>query len=166
MVADGIVRLYRNYDPDVSGTSVQMVSSFRGLNETLRMKQGAGLITNWKQNGGHLLVGGDSRIIRVWDAHTEAQLVVCTSHIQFASFVDSFLQDMETDSNSPVTAMSSEEGVSKVFLASFADGTIKVFDRRMEEEDAIVRAYPGAHSAWVQNVKMQPSLSGQFLSAR
>lgn len=62
--------------------------------------------------------------------------------------------------------MSSEEGVSKVFLASFADGAVKVFDRRLEEEDAIVRAYPAAHSAWVQNVKMHPSLTGQFLSAR
>lgn len=53
-----------------------MVSSFRGLNEVLRMRRGAGLITDWKQNGGHLLVSGDSRIVRVWDAHTEAQIMV------------------------------------------------------------------------------------------
>ena len=74
--ADGIVRLYRNYDPDVTTESVQMVSSFRGLNEVLRMRRGAGLIADWKQAGGHLLVGGDSRIVRVWDAHTEAQMMV------------------------------------------------------------------------------------------
>ena len=74
-------------------------------------------------------------------------------------------QDIETNTDSPVTAMTSEEGNSNVFLASFADGAVKVFDRRLEEEDAIVRAYP-AHSAWVQNVKLHPTLSGQFLSAR
>ena len=74
--ADGIVRLYRNYDPSVSSDPVQMVSSFRGLNEVLRMRRGAGVVTSWKQNGGNLLVSGDSRIIRVWDAHTEAQLQV------------------------------------------------------------------------------------------
>ena len=52
-----------------------------------------------------------------------------------------------------------------VSLASFADGTVKVFDRRLEEEDAIVRSF-NAHTAWVQNVKLHPSLAGQFLSAR
>lgn len=76
LVADGIVRLYRNYDPDLSGSPVQMVSSFRGLNELLRMKRGAGLVTEWKQSGGSLLVGGDSRFIRVWEAHTENPLMV------------------------------------------------------------------------------------------
>lgn len=70
------MRLYRNYDPDLSGSPVQMVSSFRGLNEVLRMKRGAGLITEWKQQGGMILVGGDSRIVRVWDAHTESSLMV------------------------------------------------------------------------------------------
>lgn len=53
-----------------------MVSSFRGLNEVVRMKRGAGVIAAWKQNGGNLLVSGDSRIVRIWDAHTEAQLLV------------------------------------------------------------------------------------------
>ena len=76
MIADGVVRLYRNYDPDVSSSSVQMVSSFRGLNELQLMKRGTGLITDWKQTTGHLLVGGDSRVIRVWDAHTEIQVMV------------------------------------------------------------------------------------------
>lgn len=61
--------------------------------------------------------------------------------------------------------MTSEDGNSTVFLASFADGTVKVFDRRLEEEDAIVRTYH-AHSAWVQNVKSHPTLMNQFLSAR
>lgn len=77
LLADGVVRLYRNYDPDLSsGNPVQMVSSFRGLNEVLRMKRGAGLITEWRQAGGLLLVGGDSRIVRLWDAHIESSIMV------------------------------------------------------------------------------------------
>ena len=75
-LADGIVRLYRNYDPSLSNGPVQMVSSFRGANEMLQMQRGSGVITDWRQTGGTLLVGGDSRVVRVWDAHTESQVMV------------------------------------------------------------------------------------------
>jgi len=71
-----MIRLYRNYDPATSSTDVQMVSAFRGLSEIVSMRRGAGVVVDWKQAGGFLLVGGDSHIIRVWDAHTEAQLLV------------------------------------------------------------------------------------------
>ena len=50
-------------------------------------------------------------------------------------------------------------------MASFADGTVKVFDRRLDEEDAIVRSY-GEHQSWVQNVRWHPHLGAQFLSGR
>ena len=64
-----------------------------------------------------------------------------------------------------MTAIASDGGSSQKFIASFADGVVKVFDRRMEEEDAVVRKYSD-HAAWVQNVRWHPKLSGQFLSAR
>lgn len=70
--------MYRNYDPDLGNGPVQMVSSFRALNDVITMKRGAGsgVVTDWKQQGGTLLVSGDSRVIRVWDAHTENQILV------------------------------------------------------------------------------------------
>ncbi|KAH7920933.1 hypothetical protein BV22DRAFT_765532 [Leucogyrophana mollusca] len=145
--ADGIVRLYRNYDPSLNQGPLQMVSSFRGLNEMIQVRRGSGLVMDWKQSGGSLLVGGDSRIIRVWDAHTESQVL-----------------DLETNSESPVTAIASDHGSSSTFIAGFADGVVKVFDRRLEEEDAVVRSYHEHHS-WVQNVRYHPRLGGQFLSA-
>ena len=144
-----------------------MVSSFRGLNELQLMKRGTGLITDWKQTTGHLLVGGDSRVIRVWDAHTEIQVMVnhVLPSLQSLCANDKVHQDIETNSDSPVTALASEDNATKVALASFADGSVKVLDWRLQDEDSIVRSY-SAHSAWVQNVKLHPTLSGQFLTAR
>jgi regulatory associated protein of mTOR len=63
-----------------------------------------------------------------------------------------------------VTAIASDLGSTTTFLASFADGSVKVFDRRLEEEDSIVRAYR-SHASWVQNVRWHPFYSGQFFSA-
>jgi len=82
--AEGIVRLYRNYDPDLGNGPVQMVSSFRALNDVIAMKRGtgSGVVTDWKQQGGTLLVSGDSRVIRVWDAHTENQILASFLHIR------------------------------------------------------------------------------------
>lgn len=64
-----------------------MVSSFRGLNDLIQMKKGSGLVTDWKQAGGSLLVGGDSRIIRIWDAHTETQIMVGDTPVHFRVYL-------------------------------------------------------------------------------
>lgn len=73
-------------------------------------------------------------------------------------------QDVDTDSESPVTAISSEMDSSQTFAASFANGMVKVFDRRVEDEDTIVRTYSD-HTAWVQNVCWHATQQFQFLSA-
>lgn len=79
--------------------------------------------------------------------------------------VDAVLQDLETNSESPVTSIASDHGASQIFVAGFADGVAKVFDRRLAENNAIVRSYSD-HTSWIQNVKWHPMLRGQFFSAR
>lgn len=59
----------------------------------------------------------------------------------------------------------SDDTSPSIFSAGFADGVIKVFDRRLEEENAIIRAY-NHNTSWVQNVKWHPTLPSQFLSSR
>ncbi|KAJ7591195.1 raptor N-terminal caspase like domain-containing protein [Mycena floridula] len=145
--ADGLVRLYRNYDPSLDQGPVQMVSAFRALNEVVQVRQGSGMVMDWEQSTGILLVAGDSRVIKAWDAGTETQGL-----------------DLDTNSDSPVTAIVSDHGASPTFVASFADGAIKAFDRRMEDDNAIIMTY-NEHKSWVQNVKPHPSVGSQFLSA-
>ncbi|KAF6748431.1 hypothetical protein DFP72DRAFT_576071 [Ephemerocybe angulata] len=145
--SDGIVRMYRNYDPTVEQGPLQMVSAFRALNEVIPIRQGSGMVIDWRQNAGTLLVGGDSRVIKVWDAQTETQGL-----------------DIDTGSESPVTSICSDHQSNQTFIASFADGTVKVFDRRLEEEDAMVRMY-SEHASSVQNARWHPMYSGKFMSA-
>lgn len=73
-----MVRLFRNYDPDLASEPLQMVSAFRGLSEMVQLRRGvgSGVVMDWKQPCGTLLVGGDSKVIRVWDAPTETTVLV------------------------------------------------------------------------------------------
>lgn len=82
MKADGVVRLFRNYDPDLATEPLQMVSAFRGLSELIQMRRGtgSGIVMDWKQPDGTLLIGGDSKVIRVWDAPTETTVLVSPNH--------------------------------------------------------------------------------------
>jgi regulator-associated protein of mTOR len=73
--------MYRNYDPTLEQGPLQMVTSFRALNEMVQMRQGTGLVMDWKQTSGTILVGGDARVIKMWDAQTETQGLVCIMHI-------------------------------------------------------------------------------------
>ena len=54
---------------------------------------------------------------------------------------------------------------SAYFLCSFADGKIKLFDRRLSPEDAVVKTYRG-HTSAVQKVRWQRSAARDVLSAR
>ncbi len=80
--SEGQVRLYRGYDRPLPTGSAQpkILTSFAALPELLRSRRPSGLILDWQQVTGHLLAGGDSRLIRVWDAHRE--LCVCVSEVQ------------------------------------------------------------------------------------
>jgi regulator-associated protein of mTOR len=146
--ADGAAKLYRNYDPETGGGAPQLVSAFRVLGETVQVRRGAGLVLEWRQPGGTLLAGGDARVIKLWDAHTETALM-----------------DLDTHADAPCGALASERGgAGATFLAGTGDGGVRLLDRRKDEDAAVVRAYR-AHSAWVQAVRWHPFYAGQFFTA-
>lgn len=74
--ADGHVRLFRHYE---SPADVKLVSSFQGISETIpttTQQQDAGLVVEWQQGRGQVLMGGNVKYIRVWDATRETILQV------------------------------------------------------------------------------------------
>ena len=70
--SDGIIKIFRNYE---SEKQVEVVSAFRALTDIVPSNKNAGLVFDWQQGQGKLLVAGDVKIIRVWNAATE----ICTN---------------------------------------------------------------------------------------
>lgn len=70
--SDGVIKIFRNYE---SEKKVELVTAFRALTDLVPSTKNAGLVLDWQQGQGKLLVAGDVKIIRVWNAATE----ICTS---------------------------------------------------------------------------------------
>lgn len=147
--ADGDVRIYANYDEPCwkAGKGPKLVSSMRALPHLIRSKRPSGLIMDWQQISGSLLVGGDSRSVRIWDAHRE--LCVC---------------DVPTWVPSCVTSISSETDIGHIFVCGFGNGTIATYDRRNPPETSLVRMWR-EHPDWISNVHLQKRSNRELVSA-
>lgn len=70
--SDGMIKLFRNYEAE---KQIEMVSAFRALTDLVPSNKNAGLVFDWQQGQGKLLVAGDVKVVRVWNAATE----ICTN---------------------------------------------------------------------------------------
>lgn len=136
--SDGIIKLYKNYS---SMDNIENIASWKGLSEMLLTPRSYGLITEWQQSRGSLLATGDVKIIRVWDAHTETVQV-----------------DIPAKTSALITSLTSDQVAGDLFVGGFSDGTIRVYDRRLDHRNAIVRrwrASGGGRDVWINNVHFQ-----------
>ncbi|OLL23090.1 WD repeat-containing protein mip1 [Neolecta irregularis DAH-3] len=141
---DGIIRVYRNYWND----EVEPVSAWRALTDLVKSDhRGSGLVTEWQQGRGTLLVGGDVKVIRVWDAPGE----ICA-------------YDIPARSGSCVTSISSDQVAGNVFVAGFGDGAVRVYDKRNKPRDSMVRSWK-EHKSWVSKVHLQRGGNRELASA-
>jgi regulator-associated protein of mTOR len=70
--SDGVIKIFRNYDRK---GETELVTGFRALTDLVSSNKNAGLVFDWQQGRGLILVAGDVKVIRVWNAGTE----VCTN---------------------------------------------------------------------------------------
>jgi regulatory associated protein of mTOR len=133
--ADGIVKIYRNYE---SRQDVQLVSTFRALTDMQpRGGVSGGLVAEWLQGQGKLIVGGDEKVIRVWNAATETNTEVIPAR-----------------SGSCITSLSADQVAGQIFVAGYADGAVRVFDMREAPRDAMVITWK-EHKAWIVKAHIQ-----------
>ncbi|MBW0485905.1 hypothetical protein O181_025620 [Austropuccinia psidii MF-1] len=143
--ADGHIRIFRDYD---RAERMEVVTAFKGLpNHEPSTLADAGVVTDWQQSTGLLLVGGNSREIKVWNSCRE-----------------SCVENIKTRANSCMTSLSSDHVVGSIICAGFGDGSMRIYDRRQPLKNSMVRVYRGLHTSWLTRVQMQAGGRRELIS--
>ncbi|KAK5663164.1 hypothetical protein OQA88_6581 [Cercophora sp. LCS_1] len=143
--SDGVIRIYRNYD---DSERIELASAWRALTHMVPSNVNSGMVFDWQQVKGQVLVAGDERMIRIWNAGHE----VCTHEIPARS-------------GSCVTALTSDQMTGNIFVAGFGDGAIRVFDTRMKPQETMVRKWKDDSRQWIRSIHMQRGGQRELLSA-
>jgi regulator-associated protein of mTOR len=159
--SDGVIKLYRDYE---SSEKVELVTAFRALTDLEPSNKNAGLVFDWQQSRGQILVAGDVRSIRVWNAGTEMCTAVGLLVFEVEEDDLTGSQDINARSGSPITSITSDQVEGNLFVASFGDGAVRVYDQREKPQRALVKVWK-EHKAWVTDIHLQRGGQRDLLSA-
>lgn len=166
--SDGVIRVYRHYDsPDTplktlgngngiirssTGTTdsgVELASAWRALTQMVPSNVNSGMVFDWQQVTGRVLVAGDERVIRVWYAAHETCVM-----------------DIPARSGSCVTSLTSDQMTGNIFVAGFGDGAVRAYDTRLRPQESMIRKWKDdTDRQWVKSVHMQRGGKRELLSA-
>lgn len=144
--SDGLARVFRRYE---DSKSCHVVTSWWLFPDVVHHQPQNPLVrVDWQQSRGHLLAGGDSRIIRIWDAAREQAVL-----------------DMPVRTSAKLTALTSDKVAGNLVFAGFSDGAIHAYDHRLEKQQALIRRWKPAssglhsrgmgHASKILNLRMQ-----------
>ncbi|PSN48417.1 Regulatory-associated protein of mTOR [Blattella germanica] len=144
---DGSIRLWNNYALTQQGREPGLITAWQALADvqpvSRSLNAGAGLVMSWEQRSQNVVVTGDVRIIRIWDAESELKV-----------------QDIPTGADCCVTSISTDLAESCLMLVGCGDGSVRLFDRRLTPQEARVMTWR-EHSGWVVDVNLRcDSLTG------
>ena len=122
---------------DTEGRGVEVVSAWKALTDLVPSTRNAGMVTDWQQSQGRLLVAGDVKVIKVWNAATE----ICTLEVPARS-------------SSPLTSLTSDQVAGNILVGGYGDGALRVFDLRLKPQLAMTRCWRH-HKQWITGVHMQ-----------
>ncbi|GMM28178.1 ubiquitin-binding TORC1 subunit [Martiniozyma asiatica (nom. inval.)] len=146
--SDGVVNIYKNFENE---ENAQLITSWRALTDIMLTPRSIGLVSEWQQGRGTLLVTGDVKVIKVWDAPREKCVV-----------------DIPLRSTSQVLSMTSDLVSGNIIVSGFYDGTMRVYDRRMDNRDNCVKVYKPKtidERSPLKNVHMQRGGLRELVSA-
>ena len=147
--SDGVIKIFKNYDDP---KNIELASSFRALSDlVVSDKQNAGLVFDWQQGQGRILVAGDDRVIRVWQAGHE----LCIS-------------DIPARSGSCITSLTSDQVEGNIFVAGFGNGSVRAYDQRLDQRESMIMDWVDRrtdHKSWVVGVHLQRGGLRELISA-
>lgn len=147
--SDGVIKIFKHYDDQ---NKIELASSFRALSDLVTSdKQNAGLVFDWQQGQGRILVAGDDRVIRVWQAGHE----LC-------------IADIQARSGACVTSLTSDQVEGNVFVAGFGNGSVRAYDQRMGPRDSMIMDWVDRktdHKSWIVGVHLQRGGMRELISA-
>ncbi|KAI1654094.1 raptor N-terminal caspase like domain-containing protein [Daldinia decipiens] len=144
--SDGVLRVYRNYD---TLKTTELASSWRALTHMVPSNVNSGMVFDWQQVTGNVLVAGDVRVIRVW-----------------AAAYETCIMDIPARSGSCVTSLTSDQMTGNIFVAGFGDGAVRVFDTRLRPHESMVKKWKDdSDRQWIRDVHMQRGGQRELLSA-
>lgn len=135
---DGVVKIYKNFH---STEKCQLLTSWRALTDIMLTPRSVGLVSEWQQSRGTLLVTGDVKVIKLWDAPREKCIM-----------------DIPVRSTSQILTMTSDQVSGNIVIAGFQDGSMRVYDRRNDPKDSLVKVFKpktGLERSPIRNVHMQ-----------
>lgn len=142
--SDGVIKIFRNYE---SQKNVELVASYRALTDLVPSTHNAGLVFEWQQGQGRVLLAGDLRVIRVWQAGSELSVA-----------------DIPARSGSCVTSLTSDQVEGNIFIAGFGDGAVRVYDQRNRPQESMVRVWK-EHKSWIVGCHLQRGGMRELVSA-
>lgn len=142
--SDGVIKIFRNYE---SQKNVELVASYRALTDLVPSTHNAGLVFEWQQGQGRVLVAGDLRVIRVWQAGSELSVA-----------------DIPARSGSCVTSLTSDQVEGNILIAGFGDGAVRVYDQRNRPAESMVRVWK-EHKSWIVGCHLQRGGMRELISA-
>lgn len=136
---DGSVRVWKNITTSEKKRE-DLVTAWQVLPEVSPSPKSAGMVFSWEPASQHLVAGGDAKLLRVWSLDAETKVV-----------------DIQTRLEVGVTSVCSEASASGIFAAGYANGSVRLYDRRCSPSEAQVMIFDG-HSAAVVSMKMPANM--------
>jgi WD40 repeat protein len=166
----------QHHGPVPKGMSrVELATAFVALPDMPEKPRASGLICSWQQATGTLLVGGNSSTLRVWDLNREQCVrvfdtgcmscltaIASTASANFSSpMMNSSSSSSSVDNNDDDDAVngscSVDNSAHSWSFAGFADGTVGIYDERVQSNNGRV-FLSRKHGAWVVSAHLRPDL--------
>lgn len=131
--SNGMIKIYKNFflpenyeiqDYESEDDKIHLLSSWRALTDFSIKPNGIGLILDWQQLNGSLLVAGNLNIIKIWDVQKEVSV-----------------SDISVQTTSLIKCLTSDHAACDIFVAGFDDGTIRAYDRRINLKDSMIKLW-------------------------